>query len=152
MVTEAWLRQRGLLHPAHSCCPAYAKAACLYLLYHQATTSVVNNPSPAQHCSEPLLGFLCGSDSLPSCVLSVSSFPTLFVLPVPPFCFPSLPLVLPSDSHFGVLLTHTTHHTPQMHTHACSWFTAAVCTLSVWLIGRAVVKMQCCHRPPQQLK
>lgn len=139
MVTEAWLLQRGLLCPAHSCCPAtLAKAVSLYLL---PLLSIIQlpllfycfiTPSSVQHCSELLL-----------CVSSVDVTPDLSLyhnlcylchcfLPFLSACFPPLP---PFASHwFTLLLSLTQTQQPlltqtQIHTltRRLRWCTAAVC-------------------------
>lgn len=111
------MRQRGLLCPAHSCCPAtLAKAASLYLLpllfYHSLLCPTL--------LTAIIVCFLCGCDFriaiVLHSVLSLPSFPPLFSwCPRPPVSLPSPLCSLLIYSFALFTQTHLSHkctHSP----------------------------------------
>ncbi len=122
MVTEAWLRQRGLLCPAHSCCPAtLAKAASLYLL---PLPPIIKPPLLFYHCllcptllTAIIVCFLQTCLYITLCLISaVASSPFVLQAPPPLLCFPSSPLF--ASHWFTLLLSLTQTHHGQKRTHS----------------------------------
>lgn len=131
MVTEAWLRQRGLLCPAYSCCPAtLAKAACLYVLTLYLISSCYHSCFYHSLLCPPLLRAIIVFPLwiwllayILHSALYLPSFSPLLSLCLPLF-FPLLLLLLSTDSLFCLSLTQT-HHSHKC-TLACRWCMAAV--------------------------